>query len=132
MGLMGESSIHDTSNGFESVFMVDQAGNLFVSFSGTEPGANMQDVVVDTDVGLPQWQAEGDKVAVIEEYLNDNPGVKVNFSGHSLGGVLAEYTTYDTARLIDVGKIPDTNLEDISVQTFNGLGATTGLKKTCK
>jgi hypothetical protein len=76
----------DPNTGFSAVvFRKYGTDEYIVAFTGTQ---SLQDAAVDIGLGTLQW--ERNRTAVMD-YLNSLPdGAKIDFTGHSLGGALAQ------------------------------------------
>ena len=72
--------------------------------------------------------------AIIKKYPKDKyPNVKFHFTGHSLGGGLAQYFAYEYAKKYLAGKPEDLRPPDsLTVTTFNCFGAEYGLREIFK
>jgi Ca2+-binding RTX toxin-like protein len=111
----------DETTGFKAVVYSADNGDgshrVIVAFAGTEDG---QDMIADLSLGWGQWQENRDKIF---DYLKDFNPSEIVFTGHSLGGALAQYATYEY--LDNYGK--DSGAQ-VSLVTFNALGGLTGLE----
>jgi len=114
----GGSSYIDPNTGFAATLWKNETTKeVIVAFRGTEP--NAQDVYTDLNLGVPQWKENRERVINYLSNLTDE-GYGVNFTGHSLGGALAQYAAYDLLNTSDDSSI--------TLTTFNGLGGNDGLQ----
>jgi len=104
------------NDGFKAVFL-KYSDKLVVHFWGTE-FLSPDDPIANFKLGRePQWQNHREEVLYkIKEYVGQNPLEPVYFIGYSLGGGLAQYAAYETARL------RQDNNGKIYVFTFCGIG----------
>ncbi|MCP5144252.1 MAG: FG-GAP repeat protein [Gammaproteobacteria bacterium] len=120
-------SIVDETTGFSSSAYIDGERNLYIAFAGTE---DAQDWVANLDFGLPQWQRKAGEFlnSVTDVFRNSTAPNSIVFTGHSLGGALAQYAVYE----FEGQRRDDSELAefvrgvDISVVTFNALGGLAG------
>ncbi|MCE8556910.1 type I secretion C-terminal target domain-containing protein [Ruegeria pomeroyi] len=119
-GYRVDRSFVEGNNGLEAYALKHETtGDVIIAFRGT---ASLRDAGDDVgNLGWRQWEAA--KNLGIESYIDGQAGSNVSFVGHSLGGALAEYATYET---VARGVIPSSAIE---VHTFNGLGGQAGLKE---
>jgi Ca2+-binding RTX toxin-like protein len=99
-------------------------GEFIISFTGTQ---DVQDWSANIlSMGWNQWT--GENASAVLAYLDDivvNQGAtKIHFTGHSLGGALAQYAAYEYADIL-----PPDERDSISLTTFNALGGVDGLKQ---
>ncbi|MDO9103421.1 MAG: DUF2974 domain-containing protein [Methylovulum sp.] len=118
-GYKVERVFGSTGTGVTGYALRNANGEIIIAFRGTNDSVDVKDDVVN--LGYRQWdQIRGD----VTGYLSDTSVTdSVTFSGHSLGGALAEYAAYD---LVKSGLI-DAN--DTHIRTYNGLGAVLGIDK---
>lgn len=121
MGYSTYRSIDDPATGFHAdIYQKTGTGEYIVAFTGTQPQTS-QDVLADLALGTKQW-SEANKNSVFAA-LNTLPNAsKITFTGHSLGGALAQYAAYDYVSRSSVHP-------PISLATFNGLGGIAGLQQ---
>lgn len=130
LGGTGYSSVQggfwfDSATGFKARAYTDGNGNYIIAFAGTETN-NPQDAYQDlASFGWGQWFKNKPYVESFFADLmeNGNPINSILFTGHSLGGALAQYAAYD---FVKEGIIVPGN---VSLATFNGLGGVSGLEK---
>ncbi|MFK5893498.1 MAG: hypothetical protein QM504_09790, partial [Pseudomonadota bacterium] len=118
----------DASTGFSVTALINTTtGDRILAFTGTE---GVQDGYADISLGWDQWIGnQGRNRQIVMDYVQRSPqNATVHFTGHSLGGGLAQYATYD---YLDIfvntpgnEKLP---LPNITLTTFNGLGGQDGL-----
>lgn len=95
--------------------------DFIIAFAGTE---NLQDAAADINLGLSQWSE--DVRNRITSFVRDNAAYgRIHFTGHSLGGALAQYAAYD-AKVASRNEAFDL---DLSLTTFNALGGEAGLQQ---
>ncbi len=111
--------------------VLDSAGqatgrfDFVVAFAGTE---DLQDAYADIRLGWDQWEHHRD---VLLAGLGDLSSLgTIHFTGHSLGGALAQYAAYEYAWkqrkfLQDTGQ--PISVPDITLTTFNSLGGVEAL-----
>jgi len=103
--------IDDASTGFFCAVLkpTNPEESPLIIFRGTEPsnGINelIKDLSTDLDVlgsGYQQYKANQEQIkALVDAYASESNTGKVNVTGHSLGGGLAQYTTIDNAEKIE-------------------------------
>jgi len=114
--------IDDPKTGFYAVIYQNAVtGEALVAFTGTQDG---KDAVADLALGKTQWKNNKDKVFAVINALTD--ATKITFTGHSLGGALAQYGAYDYLTTPLPGNQPPL---PVVVATFNGLNGLDGLKQ---
>ena len=112
--------IHNPNTGFHvEIYQKIGTNEYTVAFTGTQPQTS-QDFVADLALGIPQWTKNASAVFAA---INTLPGAtKITFTGHSLGGALAQYAAYDYVN----GHISH---PPVDLVTFNGLGGISGLQQ---
>ncbi|CAG0968358.1 Mbeg1-like protein [Geobacter sp.] len=107
----------DPNTGFSAVvFKKEGTQEYIVAFTGTQ---SAQDAAADIGLGTLQWE---NNQASVMNYLNNLPAdAKIDFTGHSLGGALAQYAAYDY-----LAAHPSATA---SLTTYNGLGGMNGLQQ---
>ena len=115
----------DPKTGFNAVlYQKDGTDEYIVAFTGTQPSTS-QDVVADLALGMTQWEAKRDEVI---NYLKNNiDASKITFTGHSLGGALAQYATYDLIKILNDSGM---DIPAIDLVTFAALGGMDGVTDT--
>ncbi|MBI5267548.1 MAG: DUF2974 domain-containing protein, partial [candidate division Zixibacteria bacterium] len=107
--------------GFKAVILsrtkADGTKDWIVSFTGTEPTA--LDLASDLQLGWNQWNSappQGGQAVI--EFLRTNvqTGSTINFTGHSLGGGLAEYAAYYAKTDQTLSQL------NLTLTTFNSMG----------
>ncbi len=106
-----------TGSGVTAYALRNPSGEIVVAFRGTNDIVDWSDNL--GNLGWRQWQ---EVKADVNTYLGSNwTGGEVTFTGHSLGGALAQYAAYDTASTY-------ANQRDrLNIYTLNGLGARNGI-----
>lgn len=107
---------NDSETGFHAVAFKNANNEYVIAFRGTQP--NFQDAYTDLNLGWPQWNRNREEVL---DFLRGLEGqlTSVSFTGHSLGGALAQYAAYEYANEAD----PAT----ITLTTFNAFGGVQGI-----
>tara|TARA_R110002049_G_scaffold24515_1_gene86844 strand:- start:191 stop:8251 length:8061 start_codon:yes stop_codon:yes gene_type:complete len=112
----------DGATGFKSRAYVDGLGNYIIAFAGTE---DLQDTYQDlASFGMGQWD---ENRPVIISFFNElkERGISINsiqFTGHSLGGALAQYAAYE---FVNEGVVLS---DSVILTTFNALGGDVALQ----
>jgi hypothetical protein len=128
------SSFIEGNNGFEAWVLISNTDNRVVTaFRGTEtsiPGLG-RDAWADVgSLGTAQWRDNSGRVFNLVHQAADNiramnptATIKYDATGHSLGGALAQYYTYDGIynRVLDPS--------NTTLYSFNGLGAVAGIRQ---
>lgn len=92
--------------------------NLIVAFCGT---ADVIDMVNDAAYGWRQWENNRDTLMTfIEHHLRTYPDATIHFTGHSLGGALAQYAAHEISHR-GYGS-------SFTLTTFNALGGVHALR----
>ncbi len=108
--------VQDAKNGFEyTIYQKKGTNEYIVSFAGSQNG---QDVAADVALGNKQWE---DSKAQLLNSLKDLRATDISFTGHSLGGAIAQYAAYDYIK-----ENPE-NHAKVKLCTFNGLGGMDGI-----
>ncbi len=128
-GGIGTGFFIDETTGFSVVAFqsTSDPSEKILAFMGTE---DLQDAYADLHLGWTQWLGnEGkNREAVIDNYLNTlSNDATIHFTGHSLGGALAQYAAYDYVHETMV--IQEQSPPNITLTTFNALGANLGLSQ---
>lgn len=116
------------NNGFQAVaFKNETTDEYIISFSGTQ---NLQDAHADIRLGWDQWAGEvrNEVIKYINDIVVDENASKIHFTGHSLGGALAQYALYEYVSTIRTVEDPTKVLPvQVDITTFNALGGLDGL-----
>lgn len=125
VGYVIEESIDVTETGFKALALRRDSptgSERIVAFAGTE---DARDAVADLDLGLPQWTESIREriVAYVREHAMEGP---IHFTGHSLGGVLAQYAVHDVK--VATRSAAEPFELAASLTTFNAVGAISGLQ----
>jgi len=112
--------IDDPDTGLKAALLTNSDGRIAVSFAGTE---GIQDGFADIGLGWSQWQAGREQIL---DHLRDVGSAisEIHFTGHSLGGALAQYAAYEFW-LENGGSLRDDVA--VGVTTFNALSGTSAL-----
>jgi len=89
--LDGTGFLDIATNGLKAIALTDGQGRIVIGFAGTE---GIQDACSDIGLGWSQWDSARD---FILPYLDqeDSSIKEIHFTGHSLGGALAQYAAYE-------------------------------------
>lgn len=125
-------AFYDTERGFKAA-LFEKDGEYTVAFAGTETDSS-QDAHSDIGLGLSQFKSDGfqlDLFQYLERQMSSNP--TIHFTGHSLGGALAQYAAYEYVdsfhQLQEDLQIFDNIKPKIDLFTINGLGGLAGIKQ---
>ena len=105
------SSESDNSTGFSAqAYLNSSTGNIVIAFRGTVPGNPFSEPtsgdLIANDQALSgqytggQW---GEAVAYVNQIATENPNFNIYLTGHSLGGLLAQWVDSQTANKISGG-----------------------------
>ena len=129
-GFVVDATFEDARSGFKAVIYKSDASNgIVVAMAGTD-GTDLRDWWANlTHYGWNQWSRNrvpllerlDTLISQLSSLSGDNP--KIHFTGQSLGGVLAQYAAYEFAETHQ-----DYANSNLSLVTFNGLGAVAGLR----
>ena len=135
-GLLASASSYDNdSTGFDGYERVDvlqgqdgfnahiyqrvnDSTDVVVALTGTE---DLVDAFADANRGTNQWLNNGS--GLIQQISAIDNLQKVTFSGHSLGGALAQFAAYDF-----LNSDNENSQVDVSLATFNSLGGEEGIR----
>lgn len=118
------SNYNDVETGFSfTVYEHQNRGEYIFAFRGTE--ISLQDVYADLRLGMPQWTSSiRQKVEdALSAYLSEAGDAIIHFTGHSLGGALAQYAAYEYA----IASSQMSQMPPFDLVTFNSLGGVLGL-----
>jgi len=119
-GYTAAKQFNDPNAGFQAaVFQKNGTNEFIVAFAGTSHPLDMQDNAANIALGKPQWNNNKEDVLSCIDSLD---ATKIDFTGHSLGGALAQYAAYEYASRTQNN--PDA--PSISMVTFNGVFDETG------
>lgn len=111
----------DAETGFLAlVYRNPDTKKCIVAFTGTQ--LNFQDAYSDLNLGWQQWSNNKDPLFQFLAALKADPELgleQVDFTGHSLGGALAQYAAYEYAGEAEPGSV--------TLTTFNALGGAQGI-----
>ncbi len=128
-GFIHHKEIRDDSVGLHAQIWKrenpDGSMEYIVAFTGTEK--NAQDLWVDANYGWPQYESLlNDPFSRWQDLLTEmrsSPDNVIHFTGHSLGGALAQFAAYD---YLDPEK-QNSNVAQVDLTTFNALGGKAGI-----
>ena len=136
-GLLGSANSYDNNSmgfsGYERIDLLEgqdgfnahiyqnmnDSTDVVVALTGTE---DLVDAFADANLGTNQWGNNG--ADLIERVSQINNLKKVTFSGHSLGGALAQFAAYD---FLDESN--NNGDVEVSLTTFNSLGGEEGIRQ---
>ncbi|QPN62959.1 DUF2974 domain-containing protein [Synechococcus sp. CBW1004] len=101
--------------------------DYIISFRGTET-TKLNDLSADANLGWPQYASAQRDIQRILELLIEEGG-RVEITGHSLGGALAQFSAYDFIKSADSEEKRSQILSQLSLTTWNALGAVWGLQR---
>ena len=100
--------------------------DYIISFRGTEM-SQFNDIATDINLGWPQYaSSRSDIQRVLNSLLQE--GGKVDVTGHSLGGALAQFAVYDLINGLN-GDKREQITNQISLTTWNALGGVWALQR---
>ena len=110
-----QEQFSDSSTGFSVLILKrDDASEYIFAFRGTEGSA--QDWYTNLTLGSSQWNENKDDIFARLSSIGENESnAIIHFTGHSLGGALAQYAAYEYRSAN--GPL------DFDLVTFNALGA---------
>ncbi|MDH4085248.1 MAG: DUF2974 domain-containing protein, partial [Nitrospira sp.] len=110
----------DPATGFHAVAFKNSNNEYVIAFRGTE--TNFQDAYTDLNLGWTQWTARSEEILTFLRALELSGEVaSVAFTGHSLGGALAQYAAYEYALEVEPGSF--------TLTTFNAFGGVQGIEQ---
>ncbi|MGQ0557614.1 MAG: putative Ig domain-containing protein [Nitrospiraceae bacterium] len=110
----------DPATGFHAVAFKNSNNEYVIAFRGTE--TNFQDAYTDLNLGWTQWTARSEEILTFLRTLELSGEVtSVAFTGHSLGGALAQYAAYEYALEAEPGSF--------ALTTFNAFGGVQGIEQ---
>ena len=118
------SVINDGATGFYLVVYKNLgSGEYIFAFRGTEPSA--QDIYTDLSGGSAQWTEENSLLIaeLVSDYAAATPDAVFHFTGHSLGGALAQFAAYEYAEVLSNSE----RSGNFDLVTFNALGGVLAL-----
>jgi Ca2+-binding RTX toxin-like protein len=114
----------DPDTGFSLAIYRSVSGDEYIfAFRGSE--FSSQDIYTDLNAGMKQWsEANRDYVAErLSQYTSGNAGAVIHFTGHSLGGSLAQFAAYEYAVAAMKAETRGESTAPFDLVTFNALGA---------
>ncbi|MCB1688541.1 MAG: DUF2974 domain-containing protein, partial [Halioglobus sp.] len=125
--------VDDSETGMSfTIYKNNSSDEYIFAFRGTEFSA--QDIYTDISAGMNQWTTRNrQKVsAKINEHTKPGSGVHIYFTGHSLGGAIAQFAAYEYAVFSAKAENENVDLPSFDLITFNSLGGAMGLRDTSK
>lgn len=123
------------SSGFKATLYQDiNTYDYMVSVTGTEQkdtqgnfdvGLLGLDAASDLTLAVNQWEAVKDDFLFALSKKMENKAANIVFTGHSLGGILAQYATYYFVKDIQ-GSLNNLFTGDIALTTFSSPGSSVG------
>ena len=98
------------------VYRKDGTDEYIVAFRGTE--GNLADINTDIHKGWPQYNDSDKEIQDLLQKLMETAS-RIDITGHSLGGALAQFAVYD---LIDQSQENPIDTSKINLTTWNSLG----------
>lgn len=113
----------DEPTGFKATAYKDASGNYVLAFAGTEDAQDWYQNLAS--FGMNQWTInKGPEITSFFQEIKNDEAQELNsiqFTGHSLGGALAQYAAYD---FVSAGIVSS---DQTFLTTFNALGGEAGL-----
>jgi hypothetical protein len=113
----------DSNTGFSLTIYKSLTSEQYIfAFRGTE--FSSQDSYTGLNVGIKQWsEANSEYVAErISFYTAGDSEANLHFTGHSLGGALAQFAAYEYAAVIMAAEIAGESTASFDLVTFNAIG----------
>ena len=120
--------LEDPNTGFSLVIYKNPAAEEYIfAFRGTE--LSSQDIYTDLNVGMKQWSPDiREQVETrIYAYTAKKSDAIIHFTGHSLGGALAQYAAYEYAISASNAASGGDLQATFDLVTFNALGGVLAL-----
>lgn len=110
----------EPGTGFHAQVFKNSANEYVVGFTGTQ--AIFKDAYTDLNLGWTQWiSSKNDIMGFLRGLKANGELASVNFTGHSLGGGLAQYAAYEYANELEPAPF--------SLTTFNAFGGVEGIRQ---
>ena len=109
-----------------NVYQSQTGPDYIFSFRGTQ---DYKDAYADLNLGISQWLNDNINEEILE-YIRSiaSEGAHISFTGHSLGGALAQYAAYEYAfSSSNPNRMPGEFEATYDLFTFNALGGELGL-----
>ena len=124
--LYGKEILSDPSGLHVEIYRRSGSSDYIVAFRGTEP-TQFNDLTADLNLGWPQYESgRADIQRILISLLSE--GGKVDVTGHSLGGALAQFAVYELAQEAKKNGYEQI-LNQVSLTTWNALGGVWGLQR---
>lgn len=119
-GYQWVAEISDVGTGFHAQVFKNGANEYVVAFTGTE--AIFRDAYTDLNLGWTQWSRKREEVfQLLRDLKATGELASVTFTGHSLGGGIAQYAAYEYANELEPAPF--------SLTTFNAFGGVEGIRQ---
>tara|TARA_R110001599_G_scaffold353823_1_gene599174 strand:- start:50524 stop:56700 length:6177 start_codon:yes stop_codon:yes gene_type:complete len=104
-----------------------ETNEYIIAFRGTEPSS--QDIYTDLNAGIQQWSVNNRQRVqnTIRQFTEGKLDATIHFTGHSLGGAIAQFAAYEYA--LAVSEEASWATASFDLVTFNALGGELALSE---